>query len=329
MRLKIDLEIPQWSKWLTAGIAIGLTLGLGAWRVYAATISVKTNWQPGDTLKAVDINSNFQALQDAINGITHPNCPEDYTQDTTATTFVLCKRGTDEVVRVGTGGSAFWIDRYEASIWQNPDGTGTQYGLASYTEFPTTFPESGEYTAPLYALSVPLPAGSQPSAWMTWFQAQMACRLSGKRLPSDEEWLAAAQGTQDPGSHDATGGFCVTNAAAPRNPGAGTACVSVWGAQDMIGNLWEWTANWYAGLSATSAAPINTWTRSAYNGDATWGIIGYASDGDAAQLGLPVAVTRGGSYPGDGTKAGRFALILAWAPSFRGATNGFRCIVPR
>jgi len=68
MRLKIDIEIPQWTRWLVGGIAIGLALGLGAWRVYAA-VSVKTNWQPGDTLKSADINSNFQTLQDAINTI--------------------------------------------------------------------------------------------------------------------------------------------------------------------------------------------------------------------------------------------------------------------
>ena len=64
MRLKIDLEIPQWTKWLAGGIAIGLALGMGAWRVYA---EVPNTFSPGDKLTAKTMNDNFKALQDAIN----------------------------------------------------------------------------------------------------------------------------------------------------------------------------------------------------------------------------------------------------------------------
>jgi hypothetical protein len=328
MHLKIDLVVPQWTKWLTAGLVLGVVLGVGVGRVSAGTVTVKTNWANGDTLTAVDLNANFAALKAAVDQLKQPTCPEDYTQDTTVTAFTLCKKGVDEVVKVGTGGSVFWIDRYEASIFANTTATGTQYGLSSYTEYPATFPENGEYTAPLYALSVPLPAGSRPSGFMTWFQAQAACRSSGKRLPNGEEWLFAAQGTQDPGAHDATGGFCVTDAAATRNPGGGTACVSAWGAQDMIGNLWEWTADWTAGLASNNGASQGTWTRSAYNGDGTWNIASQAFDGDAWQTGLPVAYPRGGDCT-NGSHAGRFALDLSEAPTTRGWSFGFRCVSSR
>ncbi len=325
MHIKIDLVIPQWTQWLVAGMAMGIVLGVGAARVYAGTVTVKTNWASGDTLTAADLNTNFANLQAAVNQLKQPTCPEDYMQDPTVTAFTLCKKGVDEVVKVGTGGSAFWIDRYEASIWANTAATGTQYGLSSYTEYPATFPENGEYTMPLYALSV---VGNRPSAWMTWFQAQATCRLSGKRLPTGEEWLAAAIGTQNPGAHDRTGGFCVTNASGPRNTGGGTACVSTWGAQDMIGNLWEWTTDWYAGLGANNGASQGTWTRSAYNGDGTWNIASQAYDGSAWQTSLPAAAFRGGSWP-DGASAGRFALFLEYSPSAYGTTIGFRCVLSR
>jgi microcystin-dependent protein len=72
MRLKIDLEIPSWTKWLVGGIAIGAVLGVGAARVYADTISVKTSWAAGEVLKAADINSNFKTLQDAVNSAAPP-----------------------------------------------------------------------------------------------------------------------------------------------------------------------------------------------------------------------------------------------------------------
>ena len=64
MRLKIDLEIPQWTKWLAGGIAIGLALGLGAWRVYA---DVPNTFKAGDTVSAQKLNDNFAALQSTVN----------------------------------------------------------------------------------------------------------------------------------------------------------------------------------------------------------------------------------------------------------------------
>jgi formylglycine-generating enzyme required for sulfatase activity len=99
----------------------------------------------------------------------------------------------DEVVKVGFGASAFWIDRYEASIYQNPDGTGTQYGAASQ-DYPNSFPINGQGAVAnlLYAQSV---AGRMPSTFLSWFQAARACRASGKRLPTHDEWGASLGNT--------------------------------------------------------------------------------------------------------------------------------------
>ena len=300
-------------------------LGVGASRVYAGTVSVTSVWKKGDTLKADDINKNFADILAAINNLKHPDCPEDYTRDTTVTAFVLCKKGADEVVKVGTGGSVFWIDRYEASIWQNADGTGTQYGIKGSPPWPTTFVSNGEYTTPLYAVSA---AGVAPSGEMTWFQAESACEANGKRLPTGPEWLRAARGTQDPGSSDGTGGACVTNAAGPRNTGGGTACVTAWGAQDMIGNVFEWTAEWYAGIG-TSSTTAGSWPGSAFNSDATSNIASQAYTGNSAwQTGLPVAASRGGDW-GYGTTAGRFNLDLSQAPVYADSGVGFRCVLTR
>ncbi len=97
-------------------------------------------------------------------------------------------------MKVGTGGSAFWIDRCEASVCANPDGTGMQYGVAS-DDYPASFPPNGQWsgtTPPVYALSRAL-ANSKPSAYITWFQALEACAASGERMPTGEEWLTAAR----------------------------------------------------------------------------------------------------------------------------------------
>ena len=47
-----------------------------------------------------------------------PECPAGYGRVVEARRpeIIVCKKGADEVVRVGTGKTAFWIDRYEASV---------------------------------------------------------------------------------------------------------------------------------------------------------------------------------------------------------------------
>src|SRR5262249_16884910 len=52
---------------------------------------------------------------------TFPDCPIGYIRDLSVPNIVLCKQGVDEVVKVGRKGSAFWIDRYEASVWDKED----------------------------------------------------------------------------------------------------------------------------------------------------------------------------------------------------------------
>src|SRR5262249_53657454 len=115
------------------------------------------------------------------------------------------------------------VDKYEASVWQIPatnlsgkSNTGlinkVKKGKATLADltagnathispsascspaFPGSFPDDGNWTAPLYAVSIP---GVRPTACATWFQAAQACRLSGKRLPTNLEWQDAAAGTPD------------------------------------------------------------------------------------------------------------------------------------
>jgi formylglycine-generating enzyme required for sulfatase activity len=82
-----------------------------------------------------------------------------------------------------------------------------------------------------------------PSANMTWFQAQSACKNARKRLPSNGEWQAAVAGTQDPGPDNGTTD-CKTDVGAAVPTGSRSGCVSEDGAFDMVGNLWEWVADW-------------------------------------------------------------------------------------
>lgn len=252
------------------------------------------------------------------------DCPSGYDRDTTPG-IIVCKRGDDELVKVGEGASSFWVDRFEASAWDSFDAPATQYGTTS-DDYPVTFADTGGWATQVYALSR---RGVSPSRYVTWFQALEACHASGKRLPLKSEWLTAARGTVDPGSHDGTGGACRTAGTAPRSTGDGTQCRSAWGAEDMVGGIWEWTDEWYAGLGAgtPTAQPWPTaGVTGSYGGDGTFNITSSAQNGGSGNtVGLPAAALRGGAWD-NGTAAGIFALDLREGPSYAETRVGFRCV---
>jgi formylglycine-generating enzyme required for sulfatase activity len=287
----------------------------------------------GDITFDVSVGGTVIAKDQAVNPVPYaryadqagsPDCPNGYSRDASITTFVLCARTGDEVVKVGAGPSAFWIDRYEASVWSNPDGSGTQFGAAG-ADYPVTFPANGQWTAPVYALSR---GGVVASRFITWFQASEACASSGKRLPTNAEWLRAARGTPDPAvGSDGSGGTCITNAPAPRKMGDGSACVSAAGAQDMVGNSWEWIEEWYTGLGDATFATA-PWP-GGFGGDYTYNIVNRAATTPTTvPVGAPGGVLRGGGTA-EGAAAGIFAVYALYAPSGSSTVFGFRCMTPR
>jgi hypothetical protein len=189
------------------------------------------------------------------------------------------------------------IDRYEASVWSAPTG-GVQYGVSS-DDYPCD--DNGQdCVGEIYARSVP---GVAPSRFITWFQAQQALANSGKRLPTNAEWQMAVAGTPD--STD-----CNVSTGSVANTGVNANCVSDWGANDMVGNLWEWVADWDEQADACD----------------NWGA-GYGSDqtcfGDGTPSRFPGAFFRGGDF-GLTTSAGPFAVVAFFPPSHPSFNVGFR-----
>jgi formylglycine-generating enzyme required for sulfatase activity len=225
------------------------------------------------------------------------------------------------------------IDKYEASVWQIPpnarlikkvqNGTVTSADLTAggatqispahscSPAFPATFPANGQWTEPLYAMSIP---GVQPTACITWLQAQQACGNSRKRLPTNAEWQLAVAGTPDPGPDNGTTDCNTFAAGTVINTGARSSCVSNWGAFDMVGNVDEWVADW---------VPLSTncvgWGSFSNDRQCLAGADTSSTDG-------PGALLRGGNG-GSGTGAGPLSITGFYEPSSNGSFSyiGFRC----
>lgn len=96
----------------------------------------------------------------------------------------------------------------------------------------------------------------EPVTHVSWYEAEAWCRWAGRRLPSEAEWeFAAATVPGEPESKRTyPWGEAAPTAARANLFGTSGRCVpvdqhaagdSAWGMRQMLGNVWEWTADWF------------------------------------------------------------------------------------
>jgi formylglycine-generating enzyme required for sulfatase activity len=181
-----------------------------------------------------------------------------------------------------------------------------------------------EVTVPAFeafagAKGIRLPAGQQgnkfPVNGVLWEEANSYCSWTGGRLPTEAEWEYAARGGTTTIRYGDLNSIAWTSAnsnhmlheVAKKQPNA-------YKLYDILGNAWEWTADWYGAKYYEKSPAIDP--KGPPVGDT---LIEKGVD-------LPTRVIRGGAwigFPGVARASYRYWFI----PTMRVANIGFRCVL--
>lgn len=216
-----------------------------------------------------------------------------------------------DMVKLNLGDTVLCVDKYEATpssdcpLLQPRSNIDTALNISSRDCVPESKNESWPWTF------VAMP------------QARELCAKAGKRLPTPEEWFAAALGTPDNNDCNIEGSLSETGSLAD--------CYSGVEAYDMVGNVWEWVeADVREGKLVDRVLPSEGYVKDVdRSGVATLTAeapeIVFNSDYLWLDKNVEAKMMRGGFY-GSGTKGGVYAVHAKNEASFAGQATGFRCV---
>ena len=155
-----------------------------------------------------------------------------------------------------------YLDTFEIGKYEVTNQEYYEFWKATGTHAPENFPPAhGVGLWPDRALEYPL----HPVVGVSWYDAAAYTKWAGGRLPTEAEWEKAAAGPTDrlwPWGNalkayanvwNGSDGYDDMVAPVGHYPKG----KSYYGAMDMAGNVWEWTADWYSDVYYTYTSNKN------------------------------------------------------------------------
>ncbi len=161
---------------------------------------------------------------------------------------------------------AFYIDRYEAT-----NAEYARFVAATGSRAPSDWKE-GRF-----------PAGQErrPVTLVNWYEADRYCKWAHQRLPTEAEWEKAARGTDGreyPWGNAFDGKRANTGESGREDlapVGSFPSGASPYGVEDMAGNVWEWTADWYQPYPGSGYRYAEFGEKSKVLRGGSWGGVGH------------------------------------------------------